>query len=523
MSALSDLFTNIGNTIHRVTGNNTKLKPSQFAKEISKMAYIDNGKITGKVNRTEVAKPVISINNSTGVITAKVTQDQGIIASGTKSSTLQLPTFQDITVTPSTSDQIAVTGGNFMAGDVKVKGDPNLISKNIASGATIFNVKGTAEALRYLQRATTETFYGTQATEIAKSYHTATRKGLVSFVYSAEHGLCQDGVLTDAKGKCYMNSDTYASLVLRGILYAESPFQSVAGVSNKSFAGNLVNHGDAYLDRQTHAGMKHSFNSGYKSVATVGEIAEYYYQMGRVLHEYDKANPPSSLPSDVKAGDLVFWSNDDTNTNFKSVTDVGIFAHKPNFIHHIVKDDPDGDVLVMNYFADYMDNVVLIIRPDYTPTSVPETPKKINLLPQFSYDSLPVQKSLYINGNVFIPQPTGGLGVQVYDASLHTTNTTFYIYDADHPLTLTPGTYKLSGCPKHKTVSSTGTSLTWGIGIEADGSPLKDINGARVWDRGAGSTFKVTSTQEVNIYFYVSASLKDTSPYLVTPSLIRTE
>ena len=94
MSTLSDLFTNIGTAIHRVTGNNTKLKPSQFANEISKMAYIDNGKITGKVNRTEVATPVISINNSTGVITAKVTQDQGILASGTKSSILHLPTFK---------------------------------------------------------------------------------------------------------------------------------------------------------------------------------------------------------------------------------------------------------------------------------------------------------------------------------------------------------------------------------------------------------------------------------------------
>ena len=52
MSTLSDLFSNIGTAIRKVTGGSTKLKPTQFASEINKMAYVDNGRVTGRINRT---------------------------------------------------------------------------------------------------------------------------------------------------------------------------------------------------------------------------------------------------------------------------------------------------------------------------------------------------------------------------------------------------------------------------------------------------------------------------------------
>lgn len=84
MSTLSDLFTSIGTAIRNITGSSTKIKPTQFANEISKMAYIDNGKVTGKVNRTEVATPTVSFNVDTGYFTVTQNQPAGLVAQDIK-------------------------------------------------------------------------------------------------------------------------------------------------------------------------------------------------------------------------------------------------------------------------------------------------------------------------------------------------------------------------------------------------------------------------------------------------------
>ena len=48
-------------------------------------------------------------------------------------------------ITPSTSEQVAISLGYYASGDVKVQGDANLIAKNIKKGATIFGVEGNFE------------------------------------------------------------------------------------------------------------------------------------------------------------------------------------------------------------------------------------------------------------------------------------------------------------------------------------------------------------------------------------------
>lgn len=47
------------------------------------------------------------------------------------------------TYTPTTSDQ-TIASGQYLAGAQTVKGDPNLVSANIVSGKSIFNVQGSA-------------------------------------------------------------------------------------------------------------------------------------------------------------------------------------------------------------------------------------------------------------------------------------------------------------------------------------------------------------------------------------------
>ena len=544
MSTLSDLFGSIGTAIRKVTGGSTKLKPTQFANEINKMAYIDNGKVTGRVNRTDVAIPKVTFDVDTGIFTATQNQSTGLVQQATKTSQYQLPTFKDLVVTPSNQDQIAVTKGNYMGGDLTVKGDANLKSEFILRGRringeetpiSIFGVQGTLERLRNLPKYHEEEIYGQLASDCAKSYHIARRVQGVEFKYSQSHGIFGDGVLTDSEGRCYMDCSTLGGLVARNIPFSKSPYAKAYGKANVTLASlglnktcvSSLNTVDSYLDMQTHEDFKYSFKTGYKSIRTASELAEYYYQQGRALHVYEPGNPPSSLPSDVRAGDMLFWAkataNDHQKSRFMGISHVGIFANDPKIYYQVTgSDSAVGKTVFASKFADHMDEIVLIVRPDYSPRKY-VTPSGLNLLPQYAFDSLQVDTTKTENGLVFKPQAKGGFTVQVTDTSARADQTTFYLYGKERPITLTPGTYKLSGTPTHPQVNSTGTSLLWGLSIKkADGTNISNTSGRdHVWDRGVGDTFTITSTIQVYVYFYVSKSLTNTSTYSVKPSLIK--
>lgn len=96
------------------------------------------------VSTATQATPSISVSTA-GLITASATQSAGYVSAGTKSATKQLTTQAEKTVTPSTSEQTAVASGVYTTGDVKVKGDANLLAENIKSGVSIFGVSGSFE------------------------------------------------------------------------------------------------------------------------------------------------------------------------------------------------------------------------------------------------------------------------------------------------------------------------------------------------------------------------------------------
>lgn len=65
------------------------------------------------------ATPSISVSSS-GLITATATQSAGYVEEGIKSATQQLTTKGATTITPTDEEQIAVSAGTYVTGDIKV-------------------------------------------------------------------------------------------------------------------------------------------------------------------------------------------------------------------------------------------------------------------------------------------------------------------------------------------------------------------------------------------------------------------
>lgn len=116
------------------------------------------------------ANPTISVNSSTGVITASVSAStsvtpsitSGYVSSGTAgtitasgSNTEQLTTKAAATITPGTSDQ-TISAGQYLTGAQTIKGSSYLQSQYIAKDITIFNVTGTLDSPIVSQDATTK-------------------------------------------------------------------------------------------------------------------------------------------------------------------------------------------------------------------------------------------------------------------------------------------------------------------------------------------------------------------------------
>lgn len=118
---------------------------------------------TKSVSTVTQASPSITVDGY-GKITASAIQGEGYVAKGATSATKQLTTQAGKTVTPGTSDIIAVKNGYYTTGNVYVKGDANLVAENIKSGVSIFGVTGTLETG---EDVTTETNdYTTKITQL---------------------------------------------------------------------------------------------------------------------------------------------------------------------------------------------------------------------------------------------------------------------------------------------------------------------------------------------------------------------
>lgn len=132
-SATKQLTTQAAKTVTPTTSEQTAVTAGVYTTGAVKVAAMPTA---------TQATPSISVSGA-GLITASATQSEGYVAAGTKSATKQLTTQAAKSVTPTTSDQTAVSSGVYTTGAVTVKGDANLKSANIAAGVSIFGVTGT--------------------------------------------------------------------------------------------------------------------------------------------------------------------------------------------------------------------------------------------------------------------------------------------------------------------------------------------------------------------------------------------
>ena len=159
-------LTQVANAIRNKAGTSARLNfPTGFANAIAAIptgsgGITPTGTITITENGThyvanyenanvalpevEQATPSISVSSS-GLITASVTQEAGVVPAGTETATKQLSTQGAKTVTPGTSNQTAVSSGRYTTGTVTVEGDANLVAGNIKKDVSIFGVTGTLE------------------------------------------------------------------------------------------------------------------------------------------------------------------------------------------------------------------------------------------------------------------------------------------------------------------------------------------------------------------------------------------
>lgn len=88
---------------------------------------------TKSVATTTHPSPTASVNSTTGLVTASHTQGTGYVTGGTTTGTLQLTTQAAKTVTPTETEQVAVSAGRYTTGQVKVAA---ISSTYVGSGIT---------------------------------------------------------------------------------------------------------------------------------------------------------------------------------------------------------------------------------------------------------------------------------------------------------------------------------------------------------------------------------------------------
>ena len=442
-----------------------------------------------------------------------------------------LDKIEEQTIIPTAENQY-LEAGKYINGTITIQGDANLVAENIARDSNIYNIKGSVDRIRRIDGYSGGSgYYGIEVADVARSYHLARVNGHASFQYSQNDNIW-NGQITNSAGHCLIDCSTFVALCLRGIDYLHSPYNNATGIEDATFtstdialasANSEYLWADEWLDKQTDPSFRDIGLDGYRSVRTAAQIAEYYYGgRGSILYEYETS--PTEVPSGLLPGDLVFWSkesaSDAQKSRFKAISHVALVSKDGVHYYHATGSETiKGTTIQYSSLETHLEEISLILRPDYNPRVVVQTPLNHNLLPQYEFSSCGVQSNTVKNGVVFAPRTDKGFDIQGAPQA----DTTFYVCANNDAIPLEPGTYILSGTPIHSEISDNSQSLRWGLSFKDIGGndTFTDVDGNRAWDRGQGCTFKITATAWIRVYFYISGDLTDDATYTVKPSLIK--
>ena len=133
---------------------------------------------TKAVSTTTHPSPTVSLNSSTGVITASHTQTAGYVSAGTLTSTLNLTTKAATTITPTTTTQTAVNQYVYTTGTITVAPMPTgtLGAPTITvSTAGLITVKATVQTAGYLATTASTTSTSQLTVKAAQTYTPSTQ------------------------------------------------------------------------------------------------------------------------------------------------------------------------------------------------------------------------------------------------------------------------------------------------------------------------------------------------------------
>ena len=353
-----------------------------------------------------------------------------------------------------------------------------------------------------------------QVVSVARSYYSVAHETSAArrlFIYSGGQTFLDDGQVNvissgDDNGGAKIDCSTYVHLVLRGIRYSESPYNQ--NLPNNMFLPDNLQTNTVYPWVEDALAKSYTMSNTLLSkdnsvlVRYAADLAAFYWAAGRV---FPYKTETIEL---IRPGDLVFYYKD--INRFMHITHVGIVEEDPAYMFNVMADETtenihEKSVVAYSHVVQPNRNIAFFARPDYgnqaqafpfSTTNYLQAPWQLR--EKEIVDSVVALPDLY-EGTVWTGTD-GGLFVS--------SNRIIDLADADHPIYLPKGIYRLTGAPAHPDRRSNFNRLAWGIRISRLSSETIQStvygynndsctgtisalqrNSSHVWDIGYGAEF----------------------------------
>ena len=223
---------------------------------------------TASVSTTTHPNPTMSLNTSSGVITASHQQTTGYVTGSTTTNTFSLSTQAAKTVTPNETQQTAVAANKYTTGTVTVAAIPNnyigsAVTQRNSADLTAAGATVTAPAGYYAEAANKSVNTATQATP---SVSVNTSSGLVTAIANQSAGYVSAGTKSGTLQLSTVSASTITPTESQQTAVAANKYTlgaiTVAAISNTYIGSAVAQRNSADL---TTSGATVSVPAGYYS------------------------------------------------------------------------------------------------------------------------------------------------------------------------------------------------------------------------------------------------------------------